>query len=372
MTAMGIIFANLYDSSLGDLTNKRTLASLPFGGRYRQIDFALSNMANSGIRRIGIMSRYNYQSLINHIGSGEEWDLELQESGLQFVTPYSMSSSSSYRGKIEALYEAMDHLEYGDADEYVVLADAGVLYNLDLNVVLENHIASGKDITIVTKAGVANGKKQFDLAIRLDEKGEINDMAVDYVAGPEYLASMNLFVISKALLLHYVRELVARSLYRFERDFILRSYQKGELSVNVAQFDGLVMYNESTEEYFRNNLALVDPEVRNQLFRRKHPIYTKVRDRVPTYYGENCEIDNCIVADGCMLEGAAKHSVLFRQVHIGENSTVEDSVIMNETVVGENCEIKCAILDKDVVVRPGSKLIGTPSNPIIIKRGDIV
>lgn len=372
MNVMGIIFANIYDSSLGDLTNKRTIASLPFGGRYRQIDFTLSNMAYSGIRRIGIISRHNYHSLMNHIGSGEEWDLDLQEGGLEFLTPYSMSETSGYRGEIEALYSAARFMEYGPEAEYVVLADSSVLYNMDLTKVLEDHVASGKDLTVVTKAGIANGLKQLDLAIKMNSKNEIADVAVDYTAPADYLASMALFVISKSLLYHHVKESVARNLYRFERDFLLRQYQAGKLSINVYQYEGTALFNESTEEYFGNNLALLDPEIRHDLFEGCHPIYTKVRDRVPSYYGEDCHIENCIVADGCILEGNARQSVLFRQVTLAKGAVVENSMIMNDTVVGENCELRCVILDKDVVVRPNSKLIGTPKNPIIITRGEVV
>lgn len=373
MTVMGIIFANIYDSSLGELTNKRTMASLPFGGRYRQIDFTLSNMTNAGIRRIGIISRYNYQSLMAHIGSGEEWDLELQEGGLEYLTPYSLADSvASYRGKLEALHSVLEYMHFGRDDDYVVLADSSVLYNINLTKVLEAHIISGKDITVVTKEGIANGEKRLDLAVKLNQKGEISDMAVDYTAPADYLASMGLFVIAKDLLVRYVQEAVARNLYRFERDFLLRQFQAGNLSVNVYKFGGVALYNESTEEYYRGNLASIDEDIRHDLFSGNHPVYTKVRDRVPSYYGEECHIENCTVADGCFLEGTARHSVLFRQVSIGKDTTVEDCVIMNDTVVGENCELKCVILDKNVVVRPGSKLIGTAQNPIIIKRGEVV
>lgn len=370
MTVSGIIFANIYDDLMGELTTKRTMASVPFGGRYRQIDFALSNMANSGIHQIGIISRYNYQSLIHHIGSGEEWNLELQEGGLDFLTPYAMSHTGNYRGKMEALYDAMDHLTYGDQEGYVVLSDSGVLCNIDLTKVIESHIASGKDLTVVVKGGV--NKKIVDLAIAVDKQGEVTEMAVDYAAGKDYLASMGLFIISRKLLIHHVKECVARSLYRFERDFVLRQFQANNLTVNVFPFDGVVLFNESTEEFYHNNLALIDSDVRHDLFSGRHPIYTKVRDRVPTYYGEDCQIDNCIVADGCRLEGTASRSVLFRQVSLAPGAVVEGCVIMNDAVIGENSEIRYAILDKDVTVRPGSRLIGTPEHPVLIKRGETV
>ena len=370
MNVMGIIFAN--DAWLNELTDKRTMASLPFGGRYRQVDFHLSNMAAAGIRQIGIISRRNYQSLMNHIGSGEEWGLELEEGGLEFLTPFAMSTTASYRGKLESLYTAMTFLECGSEDGYVVMADSAILSNLDLSEVLSSHIESGKDLTVVTKDGIANGRKQLDLALRLDDKGNISDMAVDYVAPEGYLASMDVFVLSKKLLKNTVKEFIPRNLYHMDRDLVLGQWQTGNLSVNVYQFAGVALYNDSVEEYFQNSLALTDSTVRHDLFGGNHPVFTKVRDRVPSYYGENCEIDNCIVADGCFLDGQVANSVLFRNVTVCEGAKVSDCVIMNDTVVGEGSELKYAILDKDVVVRPGSRLYGTPKNPVIIKRGEIV
>ena len=370
MNVMGIIFAN--DGAIGALTEKRTMASLPFGGRYRQVDFHLSNMAAAGIRHLGIISRHSYQSLMNHIGSGEEWGLEIGEGGMEFLTPFAMSTTAEYRGKLETLYHAMDFLEYGPADEYVVMADSAILSNLDLNKVIAAHIESGKDITVVTKAGISNGSKQLDLALKLDDKGEICDIAVDYVAPAEYLASMDIFVLKKSWLIQQVKEFCARNLFHMDRDLVMGLWQKGEATINVYQFDGIAMYNETIEEYFRNSLALIDKDVRHDMFFGNHNVFTKVRDRVPSYYGEECEVEDCIVADGCILEGEAEDSVLFRQVTICKGAEVENCVIMNDSVVGEGAELKYVILDKDVTVRPGARLIGTPKSPIIIKRGETV
>ena len=369
MNVMGIIFAN--DATLGELTNKRTMASLPFGGRYRQVDFHLSNMAAAGIRHIGIISRHNYQSLMNHIGSGEEWGLELEEGGLEFLTPYAMSSTDNYRGKLESLHTAMDFLQYGN-DDYVIMADSAILYNIDMAKVLSAHIGSGKDVTVVVKEGICNGSKQIDLALKLDDKGNVTDMAVDYVAPEDYVASMDIFVLSKKYLQEKVTEFIARNLFHMDRDLVLGQWQKGQLSVNIYKHDGIALYNDSVEEYFRNSLALIDKEVRHDLFGANHPVFTKVRDRVPTYYGEECEVEDCLIADGCMIEGEVEDSILFRNVTICEDAEVEDCVIMNDTVVGEGSKLKYVILDKDVTVRPGSKLFGTKKNPIIIKRGETV
>ena len=370
MNVTGIIFAN--DGTVSDLTEKRTMASLPFGGRYRQVDFALSNLSCAGVRRIGIVTRHSYQSLMYHVGGGEEWGLEMEEGGLEYLTPFASSQVSDYRGKLESLSSAMSFLEYGPEDELVVMIDSAILSNIDLTKVLESHVASGKDITLVTKAGIANGNKQLDLAVKLGKKGQIEDMVVDYAAPVDYEASMDIFVLNKKWLVQQVKEHIAHNLYHMDRDLVLGLWQKNAATVNVYSFPGIALYNESVEEYFRNSLLLIDKNVRQELFGGNHPVYTKVRDRVPSYYGEDCHIENCSVADGCMLGGTAKNSVLFRQVTIYPTAQVENCVIMNDTVVGEGSLLRYVILDKDVYVRPGSQLIGTPTNPVIVKRGEVV
>lgn len=369
MNVMGIVFTN--DASLGELTDKRTMASLPFGGRYRQVDWALSNLCAAGVRHVGIISRHNYQSLMNHIGDGEEWGLELEEGGLEFLTPYAMSATHTYRGKLESLNSAMDFLEYGADDELLVMIDSAVLSNINLTDVLNAHVSSGKDVTVVTKSGVCDGKTPVDLALKV-ENGEVTDMMVDYTAPEGYLASMDIFVLNKKWMMRQVQEMIARDKFHMDRDLVLGGWQRGKVSVNVYEFQGVAMFNETVEAYFRNSLALIEKDVRHDIFHGNHPVFTKVRDRVPTYYGDACDIEDCLVADGCFLEGKAKNSVLFRQVTLGEGAEVEDCVIMNDAVIGEGAEIKYAILDKNVTVTPGAKVIGTPRNPIIVKRGETV
>ena len=370
MNVMGIVFTN--DASLGELTNKRTMASLPFGGRYRQVDWALSNLSCAGVRHVGVISRFNYQSLMNHIGDGEEWGLELEEGGLEFLTPYAQSEVHRYRGKLESIASAMDFLSYGEDDELVVMIDSAILSNIDLNKVIASHVESGRDVTVVTKAGVCNGKKIIDLALKLDGKGEVTAMLVDYAAPADYVASMDMFILSKKWLIEQVQEMIARDKFHMDRDLVMGGWQRGKVSVNVYPFEGIALYNESVEEYFANSLALIQADVRHDIFGGSHPIFTKVRDRVPTYYGEGCDVSNCLAADGCMLEGQVKDSVLFRQVTIAKDAEVENCVIMNDSVVGEGAELKYVILDKNVTVTPGAKLIGTLKNPVIVKRGETV
>ncbi|HBK04018.1 MAG TPA: glucose-1-phosphate adenylyltransferase subunit GlgD [Clostridiales bacterium] len=370
MNVMGIIFTN--DADMGELTDERTMASLPFGGRYRQVDFALSNLSDAGVRHVGVISRHNFQSLMNHIGDGEEWGLELEEGGLEFLTPYAQSSTHTYRGKLESLSNAMHFLEYGAGDELVVMTDSAILSNIDLNAVLAAHVASGKDVTVVTKAGICNGEKIIDLALKVDDKGEVTDMMVDYAAPADYVSSMDIFVLDKAFLVRSVKEMIARDKFHMDRDLVMGGWQRNVVSVNTFPFGGVALYNESVEEYFNNSLSLLNGDIRQDIFNGCHPIYTKVRFRVPTYYGEGSQIDNALVADGCMLEGQVKDSILFRNVTVCKDAEVENCILFNDAVIGEGAELKYAILDKNVVVTPGAKLIGTRKNPVIVKRGETV
>ena len=370
MNVMGIIFAN--DASIGALTEQRTMASLPFGGRYRQVDFALSNLCAAGVHHVGIITRHSYQSLINHVGSGEEWGLELAEGGLEYLTPYATSSKDSYRGKLESLHTAKTSLLYGNDDELVVMIDSAILSNIDLKDVIAAHVSSGKDITVVTKTGITNGTKQIDLALKLNAEGGIEDIAVDYAAPADYLASMDIFVCSKKWLMDKVEKAVAHDKCHMDRNLIMGGWQMGEVSVNVYQFPGVALYNESTEEYYHNSLALVDNATRHDVFGYNHPVYTKVRDRVPCYYGEDVELNDVLLADGCMLEGKVENSVLFRQVTVGAGAEVTGCVIMNDCVIGEGAKVSYAILDKDVTVTPGAVICGTANHPVVIKKGETV
>ena len=370
MEAMGIIFSNIYDNNMGELTRERTSASIPFGSRYRQIDFALSNMANSKISNIGIVTKYNYQSLMDHLGNCEEWDLKLGE-GVRFLPPYATGHTGAYRGKLEALQTAMPVLGRCDA-EYVVLSDTTVLCAINFAAVLEEHVASGCDITVIAKAGRANGKTRQPLAVKLGDDGKIVDLAVDYCAPEDYLVGMSMFIMRRDKLIQVIREMVPHGKYHLERDFILPEYNAGNLKVNVYPFHNVALFNQSVDEYFVNNMKLLDADVRRSLFRSEIPIYTKVRDAVPTLFGYHGQAANCLIADGCHLFGKAENSVIFREVDIEDGAEVRDSIVMQGSKIGAGASIRYCILDKNVTIRPGTKLLGSIDHPLVVDKGDTV
>ena len=368
MSVMGIIFAN--DVAVDALSAKRTMASLPFGGRYRQIDFHLSNLAAGGIDHVGIVSRSNYQSLMNHVGSGEEWGMELGEGGLEFLTPGSLGNDDRYRGKLENLYAVVDFLRFSE-EEYVVLSDSSIITNLDVKDIVRSHKASGCDITVVAKPGVADGKKELDLALKV-ENGQVTDMVVSYAAPEGYLASMDLFVVGRLWLIEKVRQMVAHDKYHMDRDLVMGQWNEGKITVNVYEYDGIALYNETCQDYFKNSMDLLRKDIRDGLFHAHHPIFTRVRDRVPNYYGEECQVENTLTADGGIYDGRITNSVLFRNIVVEPGAQVDHCVIMSETHIGEGAQLQYVILDKNVTVTPGAKLVGAPGNPIFIKRGDRV
>ncbi len=368
METMGIIFSNIYDSKLGALTEVRTSASIPVGGRYRQIDFVLSSMANSGIKHIGIITKYNYQSLMDHLGSCQEWDLNLDAKGVCLLPPYSTGHNSVYRGKLEALLNALPVLESGN-QEYVVLGDTNIMAAVDFRKVIDNHIASGCNVTMVAKKGIANGQEICHFAVKTDENNVAQAMSCDYAAPADYSVSMGMFVMKRAQLIEVIKELVPHGYYHFERDFLMNVSKMGRIKVNVYHFEGVALSNDTVEAYYANNMKLLEGDVRKSLFKGEVPIYTKVRDEVPTLYGKNCDIANCIVADGCRLSGSVENSVIFREVKVEEGAEVKDSIVMQGSTIEKGASIQYTILDKDVTVKAGTKLLGSPEHPLIIRKG---
>jgi len=370
MKVMGIIFSNIYDSSLGELTNHRTVASLPFGGRYRQVDFALSNMSNSGIYKIGIITKYNYRSLMDHLGTCTAWDLNRKNEGVVFLPPFADGNTGAvYKGKLEALYSAVHFID-NPAYDYVVVCDSTVLCNIDYGEAVKKHIESKNDVTVISSKSKNN--TSVPLVLKTEEDGSVNEMKIDSVPEEDSYEGMGMFVISRELLVETIRDSYSRGYIHFERDFLQRSFNNGKIKIGVYVFEGVVLFNGDVERYYQNNMKLLDKEVRDGIFLKDSPIYTKVRDEVPTYYCKGSNVSNCIIADGCTVKGSVEDSVLFRGVSVEEGAMVKSSIIMQGTKIGKQVELECVILDKNVTVTDGTCLKGTKKHPFIVKKGETV
>ena len=293
----GIIFSNIYDTALGVLSANRTVASLPFGGRYRFIDFTLSNMVNSGVRNIGVITKYNYQSLMDHLGSCQEWDLNNKNDSLYIIPPFASGRSEVYRGKLEALHTSINFLK-SQKSQYVLLSDTITICNIDYREVLEEHIKSGADVTLIATKP-ANYTDDHVVVVEADSDNKATKITLNYPASEKALVGMGMFIMDREILIKEVEEAVADGFFHFEKDFVQKKFNLGTLNINIYEFEDVVLRNKDISTYFKNNLSLLDEKVRKGLFKKNSPIYTKVRDEIPSYYGENSVVNECVIADGC-------------------------------------------------------------------------
>ncbi len=371
MKALGIIFSNIYDSSLGELTSNRTVASLPFGGRYRQIDFVLSNMSNSGIINIGVITKYNYRSLMDHLGSCADWDLDRKNAGLKILPPFANGNTIVYKGKMEALYSAVHFIDDPKFD-CVVLCDSNVICNIDYRPALEKHEKSGADVTVITSSDHISRRDKHPIVLKTNKKGIATEIMVEASPVEDSHVGMGMFIINRQKLVDAINDCYSKGLVHFERDYILHSFNQGKLKVGIYEYDGIVLRNHNIQSYYANNMLLLEKDIRDGLFNAKSPLYTKVRDEIPTKYNNDCKVKNCLIADGCDISGEVSDSILFRSVNISQGAKINNSIIMQGAKIGRNVTLDCVILDKDVTVTDGTVLKGTKNHAVIIKKGETV
>ena len=371
MKMTGIIFSEMYSDALNSFTQDRNMAAIPFGGRYRLVDFALSNMVNSGILNVGVLVKQHYHSLMDHLSNSQEWDLNRKNGGLQLLPPFATQdgNTSGSRGKLDELRNALDYLETISTTPYVLLADAYVLCNIDYRPALENHIASGADITMFGTLETEDSETSFNSVMRADNTRRVTSYALDCAAKAGEYASMGHMIISRELLTNAVRDYTSRGIYDLLRDFIQHEFNRGRLSINLYQVDDVVLRIRDVNEYFSSSLSIIDSEVGTPLFRGDRPIFTRVTDEVPAYYGMECEVSGSVIADGCMIEGRVENCVLSRSVKIGKGAVVKNCVIMQGSVVGEGASLENVVVDKWVNITGGAQLKGLASNPVVIRKG---
>jgi len=377
MTAAGLIFSNIHDASIPELTSMRTMASIPFGGRYRLIDFALSNMVNSGLTKVGVITHYNYQSLLDHIGNGKDWDLARRSGGIKILPPFITAYDNAvanrvYSTRLEALMGVMNFINRC-SEEFLILSDCDVICNVDLHAVLENHVQTGADITLVTSS-VNTEQQSLDQkaeVVTCDGNGRIVDMAEYNGQKGDVEICTDIFVVRRTWLQRMVTEANSHGYNSFYKDVIYRNLEKCRFM--AYHYDGFFARVNSLESYFRCSMRLLDTPSRNMLFyRRNQPIFTKVRNSAPTHYAPGSSVSNSLIADGCVIEGKVENSILFRGVKVGKGTVVSNSILMQDTFTGENVRLKCVITDKNVMIKDNRELCGHETMPFFIGKGVMV
>lgn len=364
---LGLVFANMHDTTLGDMTKNRTMGSVMFGGRYRLIDFPLSNIVNSGISEVGVITKSNYQSLLDHLGSAREWDLARKKGGLYILPPFGNVESTLYRGRIEALYGAMSFIKHSRA-KYVILSDCDVVTNIDYKPIVAAHIESGADITAVAHTGVYSSDDiKTSTVFNVDADKNVTSVLINPDISGTCTTSLNVFVMSMDFLIETVNDAMARGNVSFERNILQEKCR--ELKIKIYEYDNYFSKLNSPESYFKSNMALLEPENARKLFVPKRSIYTKVSDNAPVKYDLDSKVSNSLIADGCIIEGEVENSVLFRGVKVGKGAKVKNCILMQGTVVGDNAELSYLITDKNVSICENHILTSSPQYPMYVGKG---
>ncbi|MDR0898002.1 MAG: glucose-1-phosphate adenylyltransferase subunit GlgD [Oscillospiraceae bacterium] len=367
---MGLIYTGENDQRLRELTLSRAVAALPVIGRYRVIDFPMSSLVNAGARNVGVITQRNYHSLMDHLGSGREWDLHGKNDGLFILPPFlTRENVGVYAGMLDALRSNMGYLRRS-SQEYVVLTDSHVVYNVDFAEMLRYHIDMQADISVLCGPVTPKlpGVSEYRVYLDLDQDSRVTGLSIDPSVTDLLWESLSVVLMRRELLIDIVSKTAGQGQHSFTRDVMQRVVQEKRLKVSGYPSPARGWHIDSVQSYFQLHMDTLKADVRAMLFDARRPVYTKVRDDMPARYGEGAQVSGSLVADGTSLNGTVENSVIFRGVTIAPGAVVRNSIIMQDAEVQEGAELDHCILDKQAVVKKNGRLIGPASYPIVISK----
>ena len=372
---LGIIIGFDSNNDLRELSEHRPVASVPFGGRYRVIDFMMSNLVNSGCYQVAVLMRDKYQSLLDHLGSGKDWDLSRKRGGMFLLPPNAFAPKSSplvienYRTSLEALGSISDMLNKNKS-EHVLICSADIVANIPLDEVMKEHKKSEADVTIVCTKNPEGGA--FDMFLDLSPRHEVEDIRNgDNMGGKCKYKSMGIYIMKRKYLQSLLSDCVTHNLCSFERDAMQHVFKRGD-KVHGYVFDKYSAKIENVKGYFSASMDMLDKDIRDQVFLENRPILTKIYDEAPTYYGEDAEVSDSLIADGSRIEGTVKNSIIFRGCTIAKDAVVKDSIVLPNSSIGEGVELSYVVTDKGVTVRENRKMVGGATYPVAIAKNATV
>ena len=372
---LGIIIGFDSNNDLRELSEHRPVASVPFGGRYRVIDFMMSNLVNSGCYQVAVLMRDKYQSLLDHLGSGKDWDLSRKRGGMFLLPPNAFAPKSSplvtenYRTSLEALGSISDMLNKNKS-EHVLICSADIVANIPLDEVMKEHKKSEADVTIVCTKNPEGGA--FDMFLDLSPRHEVEDIRNgDNMGGKCKYKSMGIYIMKRKYLQSLLSDCVTHNLRSFERDAMLHVFKRGD-KVHGYVFDKYSAKIENVKGYFSASMDMLDKDIRDQVFLKNRPILTKIYDEAPTYYGEDAEVSDSLIADGSRIEGTVENSIIFRGCTIAKDAIVKDSIVLPNSSIGEGVELSYVVTDKGVTVRENRKMVGGATYPVAIAKNATV
>lgn len=365
----GILLTNFQDSYIPELTTLRTFSSIPFGAKYRLIDFSLSNMVNSGISKIGVVTKNNYLSLMDHIGSGKAWNLSRRRGGLTFLPPFE-NTGDKYNNFVQTIDSIRDFIN-NCYEDYLLISSSMNVVNIDYQQMFNAHLKNNADITICCHTAPLNKNNAAEnLVLSLDSNRRVSEVLINPRGVDTTVCMIKTAIIKKEFLLDVVDDCLSRSKYDFARDVIQPCVK--QYNVYGYEVTSYCADIDSIQKYFKANMDLLNPDVRADLFNMRNPIYTKVRDDMPTKYGLDSKVKNSLISPGCVIEGEVENSIIFKGVRIAKGAKVSNCIIMQDCNIGEDTTLNYVVCDKDVVVNPKRMLCGIDSYPVCISKKSVV
>ena len=368
---MGIVYTSKDDLTLRELTSQRAVAAIPVACRYRIIDFTISSLVNSNIHNVGIIAQKNYHSLMDHLGSGKDWDLHTRNNGLFILPPFlTRENGGEYNGVLDALRANFDYLRRS-RQEYVILTNSDYIMNTSFEPMIQQHIHTGADITLMYKKATpeitefSSSSKNNHCYLNVNGDNVVTDIEINPNAASYDNLCLNVMMIKRTMLMYLVDQVISHGSHDLYAD-VLRPYiSSGSMKIMGFEEKGYYRRIETIRGYFNFNMDLLKPGVRTELF-GGNPVYTKTRDSVPTIYRGNAKVSNSLIADGCVIDGEVESCVLFRGVTVGKGAKLKNCVIMQDGYIEEDVELENVIFDKAVTIRSHGRLIGQKQYPIVI------
>ncbi|MHC1719651.1 MAG: glucose-1-phosphate adenylyltransferase subunit GlgD [Clostridiaceae bacterium] len=367
MDYMGILSLTESEIDIRNLTLNRPLASIPIGGRYRIVDFVLSNMINAGITNVGVFAQSDSRSLIDHLGTGKPWGLDRNVDGL-FIYQYSYERRMG--GDVKMINNNMKYFSRSK-QKNVILASSSIICKIDYQEAIKNHEASGKDITIVYKKMKNADKEMLNAKVLyLNSDSLVTGTGDNFGGESEANISLEIFLMKKEKLTEFIKRSMQRGTAEESREIIYRYASANE--VNAYEYKGFMKRIDSIMSYYDTNMEMLNPDVLNQLFYENGRIYTKIKNDPPSKYSHHAEVENSLISNGCIIDGKIKNSILSRQVRVKKGALIENSIILQGCEIEENTVLVNVILDKGVIVRSGAALRGSPQFPVVIEKNSVI
>ncbi|NLA52771.1 MAG: glucose-1-phosphate adenylyltransferase subunit GlgD [Clostridiales bacterium] len=369
---VGLIFTGERIDQMRDLTRTRAVAALPMLGRYRMIDFMMANMIHSGMHNVGIIMQKNYHSLMDHLGSGREWDMHGKRSGMTILPPYMSSDNfGAYEGLLDALRSNLNFMRRS-TERYIAVSDSYILFNTDYEKMLEEHLANNADITLLYSKH--RNARRNGAGVYLELDGESRVKQLEIAPGiPRYENTyLSSFIMRRELLIDMVDRAASSGYHHFTRELLNQILRENYYKVFACECKEKVWILDSVDSYFKTNMDFLDPDNRVRIFDRNKPVWTKLRDEMPALYAQGASVSNSLIADGCVIEGQVENSILFRGVSIKKGAVVKNSIIMQDAFIQRNVEVQNCILDKQVIVRENVRLVSSPTYPIVVSKNSTI